>query len=51
MRTPKRKLSGKAGIAGEIKPSALQLAIIRQFAKSFHVEKALHIPDNTFFIN
>ncbi|WP_298653031.1 hypothetical protein [uncultured Proteiniphilum sp.] len=51
MHTPKRKWSGTAGIAGETKPSKLSLALIRQFAECFHVERQLQIPDNTFGIN
>lgn len=51
MRMSKRKLNGEADATGEVKPPALQMAIIRQFATSFYVEKNLHIPDNTFFIN
>jgi hypothetical protein len=50
MRTPMR-LNGSLSVAGKAKPSALSMIIIRQFAKSIHVEKKLHIPDNIFFIN
>lgn len=51
MRTPRKKLNGIEGITGERKPSALTLALIRQFAHCFHVERKFPIPDNTFFIN
>lgn len=51
MRTPKKRLNGTSSVVGEVKPSALSLALIRQFVKSVHVERDLSIPDNILFIN
>lgn len=51
MRVPKKRLSEQTGFTGEIKPSPLSLALIRQVAGCIHVEKGLHIPDNILFIN
>ncbi|MEA5128704.1 MAG: hypothetical protein VB074_11000 [Proteiniphilum sp.] len=51
MRTPKRKLSGTASITGEVKPSALSMALIRQFVQCVYVEKKLHIPDKVLYLN
>ncbi len=51
MHTPKKKLKRTSNIVGKAKLSVLSMILIRQFAKSIHVEKNLHIPDNIFFIN
>ncbi len=51
MRTPKKKLHTMARKAGETKPSALTLTLVRQFAKCCRVEQGLSIPHNIFFIN
>lgn len=51
MHGPKKNSSKPTGIAVKIRPSALSLALIRQFAQCSYIEKRLRIPDNILFVN
>ena len=50
MDTPEKKSGKPAAITG-MKPSALSLALIRQFVQCVYVEKKLHIPDKVLYLN